>query len=129
MDDNQADSGFPLGGSQESLSESHQAGSMSSDANDAESTQTLTTPSNGSSPRKIAANRRNAKRSTGPKTSAGKVMSSWNSTRHGLLSKRLPAIYGQNKKQYARLLTSLQRYLEPDGTVEEVLVEKIAQEY
>ena len=43
--------------------------------------------------------------------------SSWNSTRHGLLSKRLPPIYGQGKKHFARLLTTL----EPVGTLEEVL--------
>jgi hypothetical protein len=43
--------------------------------------------------------------------------------------KRLTPIYGQGKRQYNRLLTSLQRDLEPIGTLEEVLVEKIAQEY
>jgi hypothetical protein len=86
-------------------------------------------PPNGSSPRKIEANRRNAQESTGPKTSAGKAMSSFNSTRHGLLSKKLPAIYGQGKRQYSRLLASLHRDLEPVGTLEEILVEKIAQEY
>src|ERR1700756_1427147 len=64
-----------------------------------DSTQTLAIPSNGSSPRKIEANRRNAKQSTGPKTSVGKAISSWNSRRHGLLSKRLPTIYGQGKKK------------------------------
>lgn len=103
---------------------------MTSDANQAESTQTLTTSSNGSSsPRKIEANRRNAKKSTGPKTSVGKVMSSWNSTKHGLLSKTLPIISGQHKRQFTRLLSSLQQDLEPVGTLEKVLVEKIAMEY
>lgn len=38
-------------------------------------------------------------------------------------------IYGQGKKQFTRLLASLQQDLEPVGTLEEVLVEKIAQEY
>ena len=118
-----------MGELKESLSESHQAAAMTSEATDTKSTQTLTTSPNGSSPRRIEANRRNAKKSTGPKTSAGKVMSSWNSTRHGLLSKILPPIYGKHKKQFARLLTSLQQDLEPVGTIEEVLVEKIAQEY
>ena len=86
-------------------------------------------PANGSSPRKIAANRRNAQKSTGPKTSQGKTISSWNSTRHGLLSSRLPLLYGRSKKQFTRLLRSLQQDLEPIGTLEEVLVEKIAHEY
>lgn len=129
MHDSPADSGLPLEESKESLSESRQAEAMTSEAAGAESPQTLTTTSNGSSPRKIEANRRNAKKSTGPKTSPGKVMSSWNSRRHGLLCKRLPARYGQHKKQFTRLLTSLKQDLEPLGTLEEVLVEKIAQEY
>lgn len=36
------------------------------------------------SPRKIAANRRNSRRSTGPRTSEGKTRSKQNSWRHGL---------------------------------------------
>jgi hypothetical protein len=129
VDDRQADSGLSPGGSKESVSESHQAQLTTSETNDEEATQTLTIPSNGSSPRKIEANRRNAKKSTGPKTSPGKAMSSWDSARHGLLSERLPLIYGKNKRHFARLLTSLRQDLEPVGTVEEVLVERIAQEY
>jgi hypothetical protein len=120
---------MPQGESQESLSKSHHAEAMTSEVNDADSTQALTTSSKGSSQRKIEANRRNAKKSTGPKTSVGKVMSSWNSTKHGLLSKTLPIISGQHKRQFTRLLSSLQQDLEPVGTLEEVLVEKIAMEY
>jgi hypothetical protein len=45
-----------------------------------------------------------------------------------LLSKRLPLV-GRSKKQFKRLLRSLRQDLEPVGTLEEVLVEKIAQEY
>jgi hypothetical protein len=129
VDDNSADSVRPQGESQESLSESHKDEAMTSEVNDADSTQALTTSSNDSSARKIEANRRNAKKSTGPKTSVGKTISSWNSTKHGLLSKTLPQVYGQHKKQFTRLLTSLQQDLEPVGTLEEVLVEKIAMEY
>ena len=129
MNDSPADSGSPLGRSEESLSESHQAESTTSGASATESTQTLTNPTNGSSPRKIEANRRNSKKSTGPKTSLGKAISSWNSMRHGLLSKTLPAIYGQDKEEFTRLFASLHQDLEPVGTLEEVLVEKIAQEY
>jgi hypothetical protein len=127
--DSQADSCLPPGESTESLSETHHAEAKTSEANNAESTQALTIPTNGSSPRKIEANRRNAKKSTGPKTSAGKVMSSWNSTRHGLLSKTLPTLYDVDKNRFNRLLKSLQQDLEPVGTLEEVLVEKIAMEY
>ncbi len=56
-------------------------------------------------------------------------MSAWNSTRHGLLSKKLPATSKQDPKKFTRLLTSLHQDLEPVGTLEEVLVEKIAHEY
>ena len=52
-------------------------------------------------------------------------MSSWNSTRHGLVSKTLPRIYDVDKKRFNRLSKSLQQDLEPVGT----LVEKIAMEY
>ncbi len=38
------------------------------------------------SERQIAANRRNAKRSTGPKTEAGKAVQRLNATKHGLTS-------------------------------------------
>ena len=39
------------------------------------------------SPRKIEANRKNAQRSTGPRTAAGKARSSMNARRHGLAAK------------------------------------------
>jgi hypothetical protein len=47
----------------------------------------------------------------------------------GLLSRRFTPIYGQGKRQYNRLLTSLQRDLDNVGTLEEVVVEKIPLEY
>jgi hypothetical protein len=46
-----------------------------------------------------------------------------------LLANRLPLLYGRSKKQFIRLLRSLQQDLEPVGTLEQVLVEKIAHEY
>lgn len=41
------------------------------------------------SPRKVQANRRNSRKSTGPKTSAGKKRVSRNATKHGFFSKVL----------------------------------------
>jgi hypothetical protein len=41
--------------------------------------------------RQIAANRRNAQKSTGPKTKSGKKRTSLNALRHGLASQRSPA--------------------------------------
>ncbi len=129
VDDSPVHRVVPQEESQESLSESHKADVMTSAATNAASTHALTISSNGSSPRKIEANRRNAKKSTGPKTSRGKTISSWNTTRHGLLAERLPSIPDKDKNHIARLLSSLRQDLEPVGTVEEVLVERIAQEY
>lgn len=101
MDDTPADIGVPPAGRAQALTESHPAEEIEVEARIVESKQTLTVPSNGSSLRKIEANRKNAKKSTGPKTSVGKTMSSWNSTRHGLLSKRLPMTYGPRPRQEA----------------------------
>ena len=44
---------------------------------------------------KIAANRRNAKRSTGPRTEAGKAISRRNALTHGLTSAKLVLIDGE----------------------------------
>jgi hypothetical protein len=114
---------------QQKVSESNSSGSIAPIVSTIESAPGITVPTNGTSEKRIAANRANAKKSTGPKTSYGKAMSSWNSTRHGLLANRLPLLQGRSKKQFKRLLFSLQQDLEPVGALEEVLVEKIAQEY
>jgi hypothetical protein len=123
MDHNPADIGVPPAASEDALSEAHPAAAKQVEATPessetvtvqatTESAQTLALPTNGSSPRRIEANRRNAKKSTGPKTSVGKALSSWNSRRHGLLSKRLPTIYGQpKKKQFTRYQTTINRQL------------------
>ncbi len=128
MNDTHADHGLPAD-INETLSESNRTESCVPVATSTQTASPQTNGSNGSSPRKIEANRRNAKMSTGPKTARGKSISSWNSTRHGLLAKRLPELYGQNKEHFARLLRNLRQDLQPVGILEEVLVEKIAREY
>lgn len=47
----------------------------------------------------IEANRTNAKKSTGPKSSAGKEIASQNSIKHGLLAKAL-VVQGEKKNAY-----------------------------
>jgi hypothetical protein len=81
------------------------------------------------SPRKLAANRRNGRKSPGPKTARGKRNSSWNSRKHGLLSRRLVELDDQTAEQFAHLLASLRQDLQPVGVLEELLVEKIAHAY
>lgn len=79
--------------------------------------------------RKIAANRRNALRSTGPRTPQGKSAVRWNALQHGLLAKEIviPAGVGrENVGESYNLLAQLREHLEPAGVLEELLVEKIA---
>jgi hypothetical protein len=135
MDDNTADISAPVPAGEDTVPESHPTAATLVEATPestetvtvqatTESAQSLALPTKGSSPRKIEANREDARKSTGPKTSMGKTRNSWNSRWHGLLSKRLPLIYGHTKRHFNRLLASLRSDLEPVGTVEEVLVEK-----
>lgn len=78
------------------------------------------------SPAKIAANRRNATKSTGPKTVAGKKASAMNATRHALLSVApvLPSVERTEEWEAHRnaTLTSLA----PIGYLETVLADRVA---
>ena len=80
------------------------------------------------SERKLAANRENAKKSTGPKTPAGKAFSRRNALKHGLFATNITDFeeLGEDPKQYEELLDGLWNQYEPIGKVEEILVERIA---
>jgi hypothetical protein len=54
------------------------------------------------SEKQIAANRRNARKSTGPRTKAGKKRASYNAFRHGLASQGLRAVEAERVEQLAR---------------------------
>jgi hypothetical protein len=81
------------------------------------------------SPKKRAANRRNAQRSTGPRTEEGKRRSRRNALKHGILASAL-VIDGEegteDRAEFEELLDGLQLDLSPVGALEEMLVEKIA---
>jgi hypothetical protein len=81
------------------------------------------------SQRKVDANRRNAQKSTGPKSEAGKRHSRLNALKHGILTSDLvimdPAI-GEKDTEFLQLLRSLRQDIQPVGAREEILVEKIA---
>jgi hypothetical protein len=81
------------------------------------------------SPAKLAANRRNGKKSRGPITAEGKARSRWNAVKHGVLSRRLMVFTDGESETFALLLENLRRDLGPANTVEEILVEKIAMAY
>ena len=59
------------------------------------------------SERKLAANRANAQKSTGPRTPRGKTTSSWNALKHGLLSRRLVNFSDQSQRSFLELLADL----------------------
>ncbi len=79
-------------------------------------------------PKQIAANRRNSRRSTGPKTPQGKARSRLNALQHGILA-REAVLQGFWIKESPRELEALHRQFwrqcAPVGALEEMLVEQI----
>ena len=76
------------------------------------------------SARKLAANRRNASLSTGPRTGGGKAASSRNATRHGILS-AVPIIAGERAADLEAFDAGLRGDLRPSGALETLLVDRI----
>jgi len=77
---------------------------------------------------RIKSNRRNARKSTGPKTKRGKDIVKWNALKHGLLSREVVIPTGDGKESrsdFESLLEALSQELNPVGVLEEMLVEKI----
>ena len=75
---------------------------------------------------RVAANKQNAQKSTGPKTAEGKARSRWNSIKHGLLARRLFTQNESDSDAFDHLLESLREDWQPNGTLEEILLERIA---
>ena len=73
----------------------------------------------------VVANRKNAKRSTGPRTAPGKATSSQNAIRHGLLSSKM-LLNDEDPAEFDALLLDLHRSLNPVGVIELALAERIA---
>jgi hypothetical protein len=71
--------------------------------------------------RQIAANRKNARRSTGPRTDAGKERSSMNSTKHGLLGE-FHLIEGEDPREFSNFADRARADMKPEGEVEEFYV-------
>jgi hypothetical protein len=72
----------------------------------------------------IAANRANAQRSTGPRTSEGKTASCMNALKHGADAASV-VIPGEDPAEYDRIVADYRRDLNPRGAVEEFQVETI----
>ena len=115
---------------QESAGRSDQISAESSTDPDAQ--EAPATPQRPISAAKLAANRENARRSTGPRTPAGKRRSRWNATQHGLFSKYAVIdtdVLKESREEFDGLHAALRRDLKPKGTAEELLVERIATIY
>jgi len=82
--------------------------------------------------KQIAANITNALKSTGPNTPEGKAIAARNSLKHGLLAKEIVINTGEDTEspeQFYSLLADLKERFDPQGPLEEILVEKIATSY
>ena len=77
------------------------------------------------SKKKTAANRRNARHSTGPKTAAGKAKSSMNALRHGLRA-RTVVILDEKREDFDEILVALQNHYQPQNPPEQHLVDQAA---
>ena len=84
-------------------------------------------PSNGSprpiSEKKRAANRANARKSTGPRTPRGKARSRLNGLKHGLTAS-IGILPGESPDQLRELSRSIHADLRPRGHAEAVLVDQ-----
>ena len=74
--------------------------------------------------RQIAANRDNAKLSSGPRTEEGKAISSRNNTSHNLTAKGLIISPGL-EDDFSQLETGLRNSLQPDGELQHVLFARL----
>jgi len=73
----------------------------------------------------IEANRKNAKRSTGPRTAEGKAQSRRNALRHGLAARTLVVTPWEDEGDFAAFAADMRADLAPDGACEEALAQRI----
>lgn len=76
--------------------------------------------------KQMEANRRNALKSTGPQSEAGKQRAAVNATRHGLYSNRVVMQY-EHEEHFRQLRENLLRDWKPANSQQILLVEQIAQ--
>ncbi len=80
------------------------------------------------SPEQVAANRANARKSTGPRTAAGKAVSRSNALKYGLLSREVVIRHGRLREsaaEFGTFRTEFDETLRPVGALETLLVERI----
>lgn len=94
----------------------------------------MNTPENNTEilPARVERNRKNAQASTGPRTKKGRQAVRWNALKHGLLAAEVVIPEGdvqEDPAEFRLLFSQLVRDLQPVGTLEEILVERIAVSY
>ena len=77
---------------------------------------------------KIAANRRNAARSTGPKTGAGKAIASLNALKTGTYAKTSSLMPGEDREAYGKIEQEIYAQMMPVGPIEEECVRSIIED-
>lgn len=75
--------------------------------------------------RQIAANRRNARKSTGPRTSAGKLRSRSNALKHGLTAETVITVF-ENPKHYQAFERIMVRDYKPLSAIEHQLAARLS---
>ena len=75
--------------------------------------------------RQIAANRRNARHSTGPKTPQGKATSSMNSLRHGLRASKI-ILPDEHQEDFDHIHDGLQNLYQPQDQAEQYILDQAA---
>jgi hypothetical protein len=76
------------------------------------------------SEKQMVANRKNAERSTGPKTGAGRRAIAGNAVKHGLLSRHV-LLPGDDMAAFEALRRGMLEALKPVGELEDVLVDRV----
>ena len=77
--------------------------------------------------KQIRANRRNARKSTGPRTEAGKAASSANALSHGLTAAGTVVLPEEEPEEFERLRQGVIADLAPAGTLQQALAQRVAQ--
>ena len=86
-------------------------------------------PSRPTSDRKVAANRANARRSTGPRSKLGKARSSLNAIRHGILARAAfnVTLEGESKRaEFDDLVRGLAQEFQPQTLSDHMMVQQVA---
>src|SRR5262245_29328920 len=77
------------------------------------------------SEKQLAANRRNAQRSTGPRTERGRAVSRFNNLQHGLRAE-IPVLPGESAEEFLDLVATWTEQSEAGDHIERCLAERAA---